>query len=605
MYKKVIIIILGILSAMTSAHAQKVLFSCDFEKGIPSDFLLFDEDGNVPARGMKKHGLEQGIPWVGYTEDAGTSRANGTAYSGSWYQTAAQSNDWLITPSITITDAKVILSWRSHSTDKEHRDGYAVYISENGNTPAEFKEKPVFTVSQENTQWTEHRISLKEWAGKQIRIAFVNNSNNCKLLALDDICVYVNEHSFIYISQTPEVIPSPGKVQVKGALSASGFLPVNGYKISLNYAGESYVKDCSEEIVEVGDTTYFDFPVEIAVAKDQTVDYSVSITSGEEEASDIPLSITCFERSVLIEEGTGNWCMYCPRGQYGLQTLREKYGTQVIDIAVHSGDPMEVKEYINGVAPFYSAAGLPHCVMDRTFHGDPYYAVEELFQKAAAEAPVGKIKCEASLSPEKEISIKATAEFAKAIEADIYNLVFMVVEDGVTGYPQSNFYSGGKEVIGDLANLPDPIVDYVYANVARAIYPSFSGDTEAFTSAIEKRVPFEVNRKYPLPGSVKNVSNVKVVATIMEAKSGKIVNSAETHLENLSGIKATNTNQSKYHIYTKGNSLVINSPDNSKLPIYSVNGCIQRTLSLVEGINVINDLAQGIYLAGGKKVVIL
>lgn len=65
-------------------------------------------------------------------------------------------------------------------------------------------------------------------------------------------------------------------------------------------------------------------------------------------------------KRVLIEEGTGTWCNWCPRGTvYGEQMI---YDYDVIFIAIHMGDVMES-------TPDYAAAttitGLPNGNVDR------------------------------------------------------------------------------------------------------------------------------------------------------------------------------------------------------------------------------------------------
>lgn len=523
-----------------SMKAQQVMFSCDFEHGIPDTFICYDEDGNEPSRGMKKYGLEVGKAWASYTEDAGTASANGTAYSGSWYKEPAQSNDWLVTPVIVVGNSQTILSWKAHAVDADHPDGYAVYITDAGSKPDDFPAEPEFVVAKENTNWTEHHISLRKWAGKQIRIAFVNNSTDCNLLALDDIKVFVNEHSFIYISQTPDAISTPGDITVKGGVTSSGFLPVEGYKVTLNYGGETFVKDYSTQSIAVGDTAYFEFSETIPVTQDETVDYTLTVSSGENDELVDENSITCFKRVVLAEEGTGNWCLWCPRGQVGMHMLREKYPDNFVDIAVHIKDPMLVPDYAIGVIDFFSSSGIPYCVMNRnaSFAGDPYKNVESLFLNALSDGPIGKVHCTATLDENRQIEVKAISEFGKAIEKGLYNLAFAVVEDSVVGYSQANAYSGGNEKMGGLEDLPDPIPagEYYFGNVARAIYPSYMGDEEAFATATARRTEITTTRRYQLPESVDALDQVKIVAMIIDAATGNVVNVDECRLEVLSGI---------------------------------------------------------------------
>lgn len=585
------IFILGSLLLLVSVcvQAQTIIYNCDFEKGIPNSFICYDEDGNEPSRGMKKYGLEVGTAWVAYTEDSGTNSANGTAYSGSWYKDPAQSNDWLVTPVIAVQSSQTILSWKAHAIDAGHPDGYTVYITDSGSKPGDFPVEAEFAVIKENAYWTEHSISLKKWAGKQIRIAFVNNSTDCNLLALDDIKVFVNEHSFIYISQTPDAISAPGNVKIKGGITSSGFLPVEGYKVTLNNGRETFVKDYSQKNIAVGDTAYFEFSETIPVALDQTVDYTLTVSSGADDESVNENSITCFKHVVLVEEGTGNWCMYCPRGQIGLHMLREKYSDNLVDIAVHMGsDPMIVPDYVMGVAGFFTQ-GIPHCVMNRkaSFVGDPYYDVENLFLKALADGPIAKVHCTATLDDNKQIEVKAVTEFGKPIEKGLYNLAFAIVEDSVVGHDQANAYSGGSEKIGGLENLPDPIPagEYYFANVARAIYPSFMGDAEAFSATTARRTEITTVRQYALPELINELRKVKVVAMVINAATGKVVNVDECRLDIPDGMDCKNIIDESVIKIARGEDgfLRIGTTDDSliqSVELYKLDGrCIKQLSS--------------------------
>lgn len=562
-----------LLFSFVSVQAQKMIFSCDFEQGIPATFTSYDEDGNEPSRGMKKYGFEAGKAWVAYTEDAGTGVANGTAYSGSWYKVPGRSDDWLVTPEITVLNSQAILSWKAHAVDAAHPDGYAVYITDRGNKPGDFPAEPEFVVTKENAKWTEHSISLKKWAGKQVRIAFVNNSTDCNLLALDDIKVFVHDHSFIYISRIPDAISAPGEVKIKGGVTSSGFLPVEGYKVVLDYGGKTFVEDYSRKTVAPGDTAWFEFAETIPVALDETVGYTLSVSSGEADILVDENSITCFERVILAEEGTGNWCMYCPRGQVGMHLLREKYPDHFVDIAIHVNDPMQVTGYVAGLINYY-AEGIPYCVMNRSSRhtGDPYNGVEELFLKALSEGPIAKVHCQATLLETGRIEVKAISEFGKAIEKGLYNLAFAVVEDSVTGYAQANAYSGGNEKIGGLEDLPDPIPagEYYFANVARAVYPSFIGDEQAFANTAAPRTKITTERQYELPESVTEAKQVKIVAMIIHAATGEIVNVDECRLEIPSGIACQKTADEPVVKITREERGVLRIRTTDGSPVHSV-----------------------------------
>lgn len=527
----IIIFTLMCVTSVNVAAARQVEFACSFDDGIPVDFATYDRDGNEPSRSMKKYGFESGVAWVGYTENPDTESANGVAYSGSWYAEAAVSDDWLVTPAIKVESEYTILSWRAYALDAEHPDGYSVYLSTTGNTPADFTSEALYSTEGEAAEWNEHSLSLGEWSGQTVYIAFVNNSENCNILALDDINVFTYDHTFTLTNLTPEAVSSPGIVRVSGEVASSGFMPVAGFKAELLYEGSVYVSDYSDVIIEPGESVAFEFEVGIDVALDTTEDYILTISALD--GSDVLVvngSVTCFERMVLIEEGTGTWCQYCPSGQYALELLHEKYPNAFVDVAVHMKDQLSVNDYSNAMTKFF-ARGIPWCTMNRSTSvcGDPYDDGETLLKSAMTMGSIGKIACKASLKNDNMLTADVTAEFGKVIEDGEYALSFLVVEDDMTGYAQSNFYSGSNMDMGGLEDLPDPIPagEYFFANVCRMIYPSFEGDTEAFPAGTERHTPITLTRTFELP-ELQNTDNLKVVALITKTSTGEVVNVCET-----------------------------------------------------------------------------
>ena len=512
------------LSAVATVQAQNIVFSCDFEEGMPNEFACYDLDGNTPSRSMKSYGLTDGVAWAAYTD---TLTDNTAAYSGSWYKTPAQSNDWLVTSAIAVDDVRNILSWKTYALDANHPDGYAVYISEVGNKPENFIDEPVYVVAAEKNEWQQHYVSLAPWVGKSVYVAFVNNSTNCNILALDDISVYSYEHSFVFNNTTPEAITAPGVVHVTGEIKSSGFMPVEGYKLELTYDGKTTVIDRTADVVAADSMAVIEFDVDIDVALDATSDYSLTISSlGGADVMILDGSITCFQRTVLIEEGTGTWCMWCPRGAYGLELMHEKYGDAIVDVAVHGSDEMMNMPYYVGALPYFTI-GFPGCVLDRKMEliGDPYYDVDSLYNIARVQGAIGKVATTARLVSAQELLVDATVEFGKTIAEGEYSLSYIIVEDSVTGYEQSNAFGGGTLEMGGYEDLPDPIPagEYFFANVGRKVYPSFKGDATVLTGGTPRHTPISVSWSIEMP-EVQRLDQVKVIAVITETATGEVVN---------------------------------------------------------------------------------
>ena len=541
--------LISILSAWVTCtlQAQDTLFICDFESGIPETFARYDRDGNEPSRSMKRYGLENGVAWAAHAEE-GTK--NTVAYSGSWYKEAAQSDDWLVTPAIHVADVRAILSWQACAIDAEHPDGYSVYISDKGNRPEDFTDAPLLTIPAEMPAWQERFLPLEAYAGKDIYVAFVNNSTNCNLLMVDNIAVTTREHTFKFTNLTPEAITKAGGVKVTGTITSSGFLPVEGYKLALTHGGQTYTIDRSTESIAPDSLVTVTFDTEINVGLNTTEDYTLTISSMEgSDVETIQGSITCFERTVLIEEGTGTWCMWCPRGQYYLKELHKKRPGEFVDIAVHVSDEMMVYDYAMALyAPFFATYGLPSCVMDRQqeqMNGlGSLEEIEAMLDKARERGAIGRFTELFSMTNTQAngLYVHMSCEFGRPIEEGEYSVNFIMVEDKVTGYAQANGYSGSSSAMGGLDLLPDPIPagEYTFANVGRIMLAGTDRSGRSLTLPAHANrhtsISFDYEFDYPEIFKVSGDWNYKVVGMIIDNRTGEIVNAAEGWYDVIYGI---------------------------------------------------------------------
>ena len=566
-----------LLFAMT-IQAQDTLFVCDFEGGIPETFTTYDRDGHEPSRSMKRYGFEVGKAWVSGAEESNVG--NTVAYSGSWYKEVAQSDDWLVTPAIRVTDIRAILSWRACALDAEHADGYSIYITDKGNRPEDFTDAPVLIIPSESPAWKEYFLPLDAYSGKEVYVAFVNNSTNDNLLMVDDIAVLTREHTFTFTNLTPEAVTKAGGVRVEGTLTSSGFLPVEGYKLELTYGEKTYTIDRSTESIAPDSVVNIAFDTEVNVVLNTTEDYTLTISSMEgADVETIQGSITCFERTVLIEEGTGTWCMWCPRGQYYLKELHKKRPGEFVDIAVHVSDEMMMYDYAMALyASYFATYGLPSCVIDRRQELvnslGSLEEIEAMLNKARERGAIGRftelhahayneIPISRSFTRLSYFNLWGSIEFGKAIEKGQYRLSFIVVEDSVTGFAQANAYSGSSNAIGGLGLLPDPIPanEYYFANVGRAQYDSTANKKEflMIDAKAERHSPIYFSHQFSYPQNISNFDRVKIVALIIDTHTGEIVNTIETKLPFTYGTDIDDLS-SPTPIRLQGNELIAPAP---------------------------------------------
>lgn len=164
------------------AEAQ-VVFSEDFENGMPVSFTLVDGDGRTPAA-QTSYVTDA---WVVLTDFADTN--NSVAVSNSYYEPVGQADDWMITPVIQL-DSFCVLQWKAEAVNPTYPDGYEVRISTTGTDTSQFlANPPLFAIGSEEIIRTSRRVELSVlgYASENVHIAFRNNSDDKWTLLVDDI----------------------------------------------------------------------------------------------------------------------------------------------------------------------------------------------------------------------------------------------------------------------------------------------------------------------------------------------------------------------------------------------------------------------------------
>lgn len=239
------------------------------------------------------------------------------------------------------------------------------------------------------------------------------------------------------------------------------------------------------------------------------------------------------KKVVLVEEGTGTWCQWCPRGDIYGRTLAKDYPGDALFIAIHEGDPMENQEYFQASG----LTGLPNGNIDRTFVSglDPFNELPSDMAQQLALIPPAAISVSTTWNDAtREMTMTVTAEFAEDLDGD-YRLAAIVVEDGVTGpspsYDQSNSYSGGGNgPMGGYEDLPSPVSasQMVYNHVGRYLAGGYMGDSGSLPPAIMDGETKEYTYNYTLPNNY-NEEYVYVVGVLINASNGRVLNAGRSN----------------------------------------------------------------------------
>lgn len=291
-----------------------------------------------------------------------------------------------------------------------------------------------------------------------------------------------------------------------------------------------------------------------------------------------------FDRNVLVEEFTGTWCGYCPRGIVGMKYMQENYANDgFIGIAVHGGnasEPMQSTSYNQVINRFIS--GFPNCLMDRKYQFDPnkddleYYFLYEKSIPSITEVGVTATIDEAK----NVINVTGDARFAFDINNADYSFAFVLRENNVGPYYQSNYFSGGAEGGLEGWNNLGSQVRMTYDEVGREIVDPF-GIANSLPTSIAKGQTYTWSAVLD-PKNYK-IEDCSVVAIVFNNSNYSVMNAAVCNIAP-AGVE--------------------NIIDDNVPTVYKVYNLQGVKMLETEDASAVNNLPAGIYVVNGKKVAI-
>jgi hypothetical protein len=233
---------------------------------------------------------------------------------------------------------------------------------------------------------------------------------------------------------------------------------------------------------------------------------------------------------VVVEEATGTWCGYCPRGAIGLKKYDTNFGNSYVGIAVHNNDPMAIAMYDTGMSGFIT--GFPSAIVDRGAEEDPIQLDASIIARLQVAPKAFIVNGATWNATTRVLNVSVSANFQAAVTS-AYKLACVITEDSVkgtgAGWSQVNYYAGGSNgVMGgfELLSNPVPAGQMTYDHVARGIQPSFTGYANSFPATVSAGQTHTVNFTFTLP-STWNASKMHIVGLLINP-AGKIDNAGKS-----------------------------------------------------------------------------
>ena len=320
-----------------------------------------------------------------------------------------------------------------------------------------------------------------------------------------------------------------------------GSLPITSFDVGLTYGGVTHNQSISGVSIASYDTYKFQLNSSFTVNLGDTA-FTATLSNINGMASDLDSTddtktvfISIFEpkvgKVVVVEEGTGTWCGWCPRGTVAMDYLARDYKGYAAGIAVHNGDPMVDTAYDLGINPFIS--GYPNALVNRGNGMNPS-AIFNPVRESLLEDPVALLSNGAKYDVNTGIlKVSVTANFLEAANNN-WKLACVLTEDSVTGtgpgFAQQNSYAGGGSgsLVGpdgvDWSMLPSPVPasQMKYDHVARAIAPNFNGNESSFPPIVNVGDDYTVGFEFVVNPNW-NIDKMHIVGILIQP-DGRIQN---------------------------------------------------------------------------------
>ena len=310
-----------------------------------------------------------------------------------------------------------------------------------------------------------------------------------------------------------------------------------------------------------------DFDIELpAIAETGEYPLTVELTkvNGNDNANDNAQATTTIavtdldiKHRAVVEEYTGTWCGYCPKGYVAMEYMAEKYPEDFIGLAYHDDDPMEGR---NVVMPS-SVTGFPAAHLDRASGQiDPYLGagstemgIEQDWLDRCNEPSPAAIEVEASLSDDLE-TVSVTSRTAFALEGtDGFKVAYALLADGMTGtgrsWQQRNYFGGSSTGL-DLDLWDQFLNGGSYVTVEFNDVVILAPDSKGVTGSVPAEITVGEWNKHEYTFTLSDATSaytastvslvqapwkLRVVAMLLNA-DGEIVNAAKCNVSTPAGV---------------------------------------------------------------------
>ena len=522
-------------------NAQTVILSEDFESGtLPENWALSEDGNSVGWEFGNASSLSS--EYVTIPSHTQFTASNDDAYGNQQGTGNLAYRDRIITPAIDLSAYSAVhLTFAAYNPETYNSDGTVEISTDGGNTWT-----MIFDIPANIGTWQTYTVELSDYIDESdVKFAFRHNDNDvwASAVAIDDVEFTVPEENDLYLTNLS--IPAFGVIgeseEITGMVQNWGSNVISSFEVSWSAndgsaGGSQLISDIN---MEPGDSYEFSHDELIEITGYEEVEISVSVSLpnniDDTDASNNELSTYTAgldfipTKRVLVEEATGTWCGWCPRGFVIMEYLKENYPETTSLVAVHNNDPMAVGEYDSGLG----ISSFPGGRIDRaTGNIDPANFEAPVLDRLSMTPPASVDVTHYYNEDIGQVNVTVSATFARDLENATYHLNAILVEDEVTGsgngWGQVNYYASGQiganNPLGEWNDLPAivPASQMVYDDVGRALLAGYDGESDAIPSTIVSGESYSASFSHSIESSW-DPSNMRVIGVLLN-DDGEAIN---------------------------------------------------------------------------------
>lgn len=631
------------------SYDENIIFSDDLNRTGIMNFMTFDNDNNKFSDVAKSHGfsdtpdLQPNYSWMP-VKDSMESTDIALA-STSMYKPAGKSDDWLVLPQIYVFDQLYKLKFQSQSYLKAKKDHLKVYVWENDNVLEYLDSEMIERIRKEGVlvydkvqspgeredyladEWTDNAVSLEQFKGKNVYIAFLNDNEDQSEVYIDNIQV-LHELPFYAQLSNDNLVVGKDEVAIEGIVEVRDEKKVyDDVQIALHDAAGNLIETIHNKNVSYkkGDKFNFKFnkPLALKVGEENKFSVKFKLNDDVNELSSSVKSLA-FQptKRVVLEECTGVGCQNCPLGIEAIERLSKTYADKFIPVAIHAytGDPLgeNVLDYaaylglgaaptarvnrLNMVsAPMVNSKSTGKLSMNAEEGGEPLWAdlvASELSTPVEADVTASVVYDNNKKSYSVPVSVKY------ALSTDELNLkVFAVVlENSCVRYQSNGFSSVSDPLLGEWGlggkYASASVNPYTHNHVARGTYGvSYTGTADLLPNSVKAGETHTATLEIPLPPTVGKVENTEIVVMLFDGNTDKIINACVARQGGSTGIDGVVADETAgVNVTVKGSSLHIDAVGKADVNVYSVGGSLLSSSTGNDSFEIARPQYEGVVL---------